>query len=185
MDSRSASRFHFDSNESTEGSVSYLQWVASWVLVPVTDWWIGFSVNFCMCLCGSVCKKWVNSPDQCTGLPIPPLGLNVVIIGANKERALTCSLCFPSLFVFLATVNLLDSKASQGELGWISYPQHGVSILRFCSSLPASDLSSFTAATDPLAPRRRWIAARHTWNWDFLTPAVLAVWCWPIEPYAD
>lgn len=36
---------------------------------------------------------------------------------------------FPSLFVFLATVNLLDSKASQGELGWISYPSHGVSIL--------------------------------------------------------
>ncbi|XP_075895969.1 ephrin type-A receptor 3 isoform X5 [Nelusetta ayraudi] len=26
-------------------------------------------------------------------------------------------------------VNLLDSKASQGELGWISYPSHGVSIL--------------------------------------------------------
>ncbi|MEQ2276670.1 Ephrin type-A receptor 3, partial [Xenotaenia resolanae] len=22
-------------------------------------------------------------------------------------------------------VNLLDSKASQGELGWISYPSHG------------------------------------------------------------
>uniref|UniRef100_A0A4W6FEK4 receptor protein-tyrosine kinase n=1 Tax=Lates calcarifer TaxID=8187 RepID=A0A4W6FEK4_LATCA len=39
---------------------------------------------------------------------------------------LICSLCFPSLFPsFLTTVNLLDSKASQGELGWISYPSHG------------------------------------------------------------
>uniref|UniRef100_A0A669BZF1 Ephrin type-A receptor 3 n=1 Tax=Oreochromis niloticus TaxID=8128 RepID=A0A669BZF1_ORENI len=33
------------------------------------------------------------------------------------------SLFFLSLF--LTTVNLLDSKASQGELGWISYPSHG------------------------------------------------------------
>uniref|UniRef100_A0A3Q1D4T2 receptor protein-tyrosine kinase n=1 Tax=Amphiprion ocellaris TaxID=80972 RepID=A0A3Q1D4T2_AMPOC len=36
---------------------------------------------------------------------------------------LICCICFSSLF--LTTVNLLDSKASQGELGWISYPSHG------------------------------------------------------------
>lgn len=77
----------------------------------------------------------VNIRDLCMGMPIPPLGLNVVIIEANKYCTLTCSLCFLSLFVLLTTVNLLDSKASQGELGWISYPQHGVSILSFCISL--------------------------------------------------
>lgn len=43
----------------------------------------------------------------------------------------------PSLFVFFSAVNLLDSKASQGELGWISYPSHGVSILSH-SANPAS-----------------------------------------------
>lgn len=79
----------------------------------------------------SVC---VNILAPCTWLPILPLGLNIAIIEANKDCTLTCSLCFPSLFVFFTTVNLLDSKASQGELGWISYPQHGVSILCFCVS---------------------------------------------------
>lgn len=44
----------------------------------------------------------------------------------------------PSLFVFFSSVNLLDSKASQGELGWISYPSHGVSILSHsCITLTA------------------------------------------------
>uniref|UniRef100_A0A8C5E546 receptor protein-tyrosine kinase n=1 Tax=Gouania willdenowi TaxID=441366 RepID=A0A8C5E546_GOUWI len=41
-----------------------------------------------------------------------------------RAETLICCLCFSS-FLFLATVNLLDSKASQGELGWISYPSHG------------------------------------------------------------
>uniref|UniRef100_A0A674CXW1 receptor protein-tyrosine kinase n=1 Tax=Salmo trutta TaxID=8032 RepID=A0A674CXW1_SALTR len=31
----------------------------------------------------------------------------------------------PVVILLLSTVNLLDSKASQGELGWISYPSHG------------------------------------------------------------
>lgn len=35
-----------------------------------------------------------------------------------------------SFVLFFPAVNLLDSKASQGELGWISSPSHGVSINR-------------------------------------------------------
>lgn len=87
---------------------------------------------FAVTLCVWKCEQIV---DQGTRLPIPQLGLTAVIIWAIKNHTLTCSLCFPSLFVFLITVNLLDSKASQGELGWISYPQHGVSIPPFCISL--------------------------------------------------
>lgn len=44
------------------------------------------------------------------------------VIEANKGY----SLIFPPLSFSFPAVNLLDSKASQGELGWISYPSHGV-----------------------------------------------------------
>lgn len=47
------------------------------------------------------------------------------LIEANKQWRLICPLSLP-----LPAVNLLDSKASQGELGWISSPSHGVSINR-------------------------------------------------------
>lgn len=40
------------------------------------------------------------------------------VIEANEEYLL--------FFFSFPAVNLLDSKASQGELGWISYPPHGV-----------------------------------------------------------
>lgn len=43
------------------------------------------------------------------------------VIEANEEYLLFFSLSFS-----FPAVNLLDSKASQGELGWISYPPHGV-----------------------------------------------------------
>ncbi|MGH0170109.1 UNVERIFIED_CONTAM: hypothetical protein FKN15_058526 [Acipenser sinensis] len=44
------------------------------------------------------------------------------------------------------TVNLLDSKASQGELGWISYPSHGG---------PTMDLIGIIAMLDQV---RQWTA---------------------------
>uniref|UniRef100_A0A3B3WGH2 receptor protein-tyrosine kinase n=1 Tax=Poecilia mexicana TaxID=48701 RepID=A0A3B3WGH2_9TELE len=48
--------------------------------------------------------------------------ISLLLIGANKNWSLICCL----FFLFSpTTVNLLDSKASQGELGWISYPSHG------------------------------------------------------------
>lgn len=62
--------------------------------------------------------------------------LNIHFVGQNvhasrgtggrvREANEGYSLIFFLSFSFLA-VNLLDSKASQGELGWISYPPHGV-----------------------------------------------------------
>uniref|UniRef100_A0A803U1P2 Ephrin type-A receptor 3 n=1 Tax=Anolis carolinensis TaxID=28377 RepID=A0A803U1P2_ANOCA len=43
----------------------------------------------------------------------------------NSHLPFTIRQTHSSSFLILFTVNLLDSKAFQGELGWISYPSHG------------------------------------------------------------
>lgn len=73
---------------------------------------------------------------------------------------------FPSLFVFLATVNLLDSKASQGELGWISYPSHGVSILSHSVYPHHVRMLTFWRRIRR-CECRVWIQTHDTWNGDF------------------
>lgn len=35
------------------------------------------------------------------------------------------------VYLYFLLVNLLDSKTVQGELGWISYPSHGVSVVNY------------------------------------------------------
>lgn len=121
-----------NAGHATESSVLHLEWVAGWFcFCPQKLVNRSFLLLLCVCeTCQEIIYQW-------TGMPIPHLGLRNLIhkIWTIKNCTLTRVLCFPSVFVFLTTVNLLDSKASQGELGWISYPQHGVSIPRFYVSL--------------------------------------------------
>lgn len=59
---------------------------------------------------------------------LPPPTDNIKLKEENKKNPFLLT-----MFVYLCflLVNLLDSKTIQGELGWISYPSHGVSSVNY------------------------------------------------------